>query len=213
MSEATLDPLDRRIHLLEGEVLILQGKMRDLERRYLDMQNDLSLMASLQQSHFDLENRVAKLERPRPVPNSMPYTPSTVTFGSVDKLVESVEQLFYCKNGDHRFFHTEYGTDGSVSHYQYEVFGLIASGPTAQERLRQELYTAFRKIVEAHFSERPTLFWRHATEERIQEERAEGTDVYKIRARVAIPGADFSVVGPILHQEGQPFVALKLPYG
>lgn len=201
--------LDERIRSCEDATLRLQEKVADLERRYLDMQNDLSLMASLQRSHLELAERVERLERPKPVTNSTTYTPHTVSFGSVAELVKSVEQLFDCKDGDYRAYHTECGLDGNVSYFRYEVLGAIAGGPDAQEMLRQQLYTAFRKIREAHPSERPVLYWRHAAEERVQEERAEGTDLYKIRARIAIPGADFSVISPILAKEGQPFVTLK----
>lgn len=213
MSDFDLVNLDTRVRSCEDAILGLQARVADLERRYLDLQNDLSLLGSIQKSYLDLELRVNKLERPRPVPNSMPFTPSTVPFGSIEKLVESIERLFNCRDGDYRAYHTAYGSDGGVSYHPYQVFGALSAGPTAQERLRQELYTAFLKIHEAHPSEHPVLYWRHAAQQRIQEEHAEGTDVYKIRVRIAIPGADYSVIGPILATDGQPYVTLKLPHG
>lgn len=213
MNDLDIVSLDERVCSCEYTITQLQKTVAELERRYLDMQNDLSLLRSIQRSYLDLELRVNNLERPRPVPNSMPFTPSTVPFGSVAKLVESIERLFVCKEGDHRHFHTAYGSDGGVSYHGYQVLGALTGGPDAQERLRQELYTAFLKIKEAHPSEHPVLYWRYAAQERIQEEHAEGTDVYRIRVRIAIPGADYSVVGPILATDGQPFVTLKRPHG
>lgn len=52
--------VDERIRSLGDEVIVLRGRVADLERRYLDMQ---SVMGSLQQGHFDLEKRVNKSSR------------------------------------------------------------------------------------------------------------------------------------------------------
>lgn len=163
-----------------------------------------------------LQTRVAALEADGPVPvRSVLYVP----FGSIAKLVEQVESMFDCQDGDHRARHTLIRGDGTLAGYPYTTIGLIApeSIPDAQERLRQALYTAFHKLKLTCKSERPVLYWRYGAAERIREDAeiyARGTsfekaEKYKIMTRIAIPEADFSAVAEVVKGDNYAYMELK----
>ena len=154
-----------------------------------------------------LEQRINRMVT-APVKVTVEYPLSSAPFGSIDKLVEQAEQMFDCKNGDWRQYHTVYATD-SVVEYEYVCLALIASAdiPEAQEHLRQAVYTSLLKLKQTCKSRRPVLYWRYAVQERIQEEAQYDGDVpmqYKIRTRIAIPEADYSVVAAVVAPEGVP---------
>ena len=160
--------------------------------------------------------RLAALEQrfaaPRPDPEP------AVPFGSIDKLVGQAEQVFDCKSGDYRRAHSvwtgnsETGPGGYVE-YVYVRLALIASAtlPNAQERLRQAMYRALLKLKQTCKSSRPSLYWRYAVQERIQEETEYDNEVpmrYKISTRIAVPEADYSVVSEIISPDGMPIAHL-----
>lgn len=164
-------------------------------------------VTSLEQQYAELLERLTP-KQPEIVEPALRKVP----FGSIDKLVEQVEHMFDCHNGDWRSYHTEFGLGGrTAGMYPYTVLGLLAQAtvPDAQEKLRQALYTGFLKLRQTCKSERPVLYWRHAEAERIQEESfQEESALHKIRSRIAIPEADFSVVEYMVHREGQNYAFL-----
>lgn len=205
-----LDGCDRALVQLTSQVTALQ-------QQYAQMQNDLSLLPSIQRSYMDLEKRLIALEEPKLSAGYMAHRRKQMDeslrsvlmtpFGSVAKLVEQVERMFDCKNGDYSAWHSVWNTElGKYDRYEYPVVGVItlASTSDAPEQLRQTLYTAFLKLKRTCTSERPVLYWRFAAAERIQEEvetRAEVPVRYKIRTRFAIPEADFSVIEDVIKLE------------
>lgn len=202
--EITLASLSAEIVALRDEMSVLVSVQRlcaDLDARLQKVErSDNDLLQQCAKSLVDVQKRLKRLEPTEIV------VPKVASFGSVEALVKQVEVMFDCRDGDHRAYYTEYNeATGECSHYNYVVLGITAAGEDAPEKLRQELYTALFKLKQSCPSERPVLFWRHAVQERIQEERGVGTDLHKIRVRVAIPGADFSVIGPVLAKEGESF--------
>jgi hypothetical protein len=135
-----------------------------------------------------------------------------VPFGTVEKLVEHIERMFDCQNGDYRAWHT--ALDGGEHLYSCIAIIAPASREDSQERLRQVIYSAFLKLKQTCKSERPVLYWRFASPERIQEcaetdlER-QTTPRHKIRTRVAIPEADFSILGGWVFKDGDTIMELS----
>lgn len=167
----------------------------------------------------ELQTRVAALEADGPVLTGfgevLPRPAVYVPFGSTAKLVEQVESMFDCRDGDYRAWHTQIRGDGTVQQYNYAILGIIAPDtiPDAQERLRQVLYSAFHKLKLSCKSERPVLYWRYAKTERIQEDSEcspmSGNTRYKIMTRIAIPEADFSAVAEVVKADDAPYMELK----
>lgn len=204
---------------------IVQGVYEQANAHKLDID---SLLASMQRTCVDLGARVIKLEgegaslrealaqlidKKAPA-SAVEHAP----FGSVAKLVKTIEGMFDCRNGDPRAWHEEWVSgDQHVGYrrHQYIAFTLIApsSMEDAQERLRQMFYTAFHRLKRTCKSPRPVLYWRYAAEERIQEELGVSERIgnsFKIRTRVAIPEADFSVVNEIVQADGMPARVLEV---
>jgi hypothetical protein len=140
-----------------------------------------------------------------------------VSFGSRDNLVGHIESMFDCKDGDYFSYHS-----AGEQKFPYTMLGLIAppSIPDAQERLRQAMYTAFHKLKLTCKSARPVLYWRYGQIERIQEDSAKADHHnvpveirrparFKIRTRIAIPEADFSVVDDLVKAEGDAYGTLQ----
>jgi hypothetical protein len=171
-------------------ILQISSRVDTLERRYADLLLTLARAApTLQQ----------------------PPTP----FGSIDKLVEQVERMFDCRDGDHRGVHQVWNTERSAfDHYPYSVLGLIApsSIPDVRERLRQEMYAAFLKLKQTCKSERPVLYWRYAKECRMLEDTEYGgreQTRHKINTRIAIPEADFNAVEDVVKTDNNSYRELK----
>lgn len=221
-----------RLDACDRAILHLTAQVTTLEQQYAQMQNDLSLLPSIQRAHMDLEKRLTALESEAPMlygfgePKSdtasaapAPPRPAVyVPFGAIDKLVEQVESMFECKDGDHRAAHQVWnGSRRAFDVYEYTVVGLraLASLPDAQERLRQALYTSFHKLKLTCKSARPVLYWRYSAASRVQEdvEYVDGVreltpTKYKIMTRFAIPEADFSVIGWMAKADTAPYVVL-----
>jgi hypothetical protein len=233
--DSELVNLDRRVDSLENQVLLLTGQVADLERHYAELSNELSLIASLQRSVLDLEarlkrmedsdntlnhqaaesvidlqKRVQRLEQRLEPPDNLQGALRAV-FPSVDTLVHEIETLFDCKDGDHRSEHTD---PEGVSH-PYHALALIAPADLryGQQKLRFALYEAFVKLRASCRSSRPKLYWRYAMAQRIQEEydaALSGAGArHKIRTRVAIPEADFCLVGALSPPDGALIATLK----
>lgn len=213
-----------------------------LTAQFAELQNEMSLLASVQKICIALDKRASVLESQYAqllarlassstaepsavngvVAGSIPASPaiSAVPFGSKDALVAQIEQMFNCQDGDYRSYHSVWSADGYVKH-PYTTLGIItpATIPDAPERLRQAMYTSFLKLKQTCKSERPILYWRYGSIERIQEdtEKADHRNVpadirrperYKIMTRIAIPEADFSVIGGMTISDGDPYPAL-----
>lgn len=193
--EQSLRGLGTRLDACDRAILGLTAQVEKLQRQYDEL-----------------------LERLMP---KQPAVAEPVPFGSIGKLVEQVESMFDCHDGDFRSYHTEFGLGGrTAGMFTYVSLGLLAYATVvdAPERLRQAFYTAFLKLKQTCKSERPMLYWRYAEAERIQEEQANDGLLpcpvkYKIRTRIAIPEADFSVVGYLVQQEGQPYAHLLVNVG
>lgn len=194
------------VHMTEQSVLIQQltGQVAELMLR-----------------DIELQTRVAALEEKTSVPTPATYyVRPSMPFGSTAKLVEQVESMFDCRDGDYRAWHSVWSAErGTYDDYPYAVIGLIASAtiPDAQERLRQALYSTFHKLKLTCKSERPVLYWRYGAAERIQEDAeiyARGTsfekaEKYKIMTRIAIPEADFSAVAEVVKGDNYAYMELK----
>jgi hypothetical protein len=219
-----------RLDACDRAILQLTGEVTALVQQYAQMQNDLSLLPSIQRAHMDLEKRLTALESEAPtlygfgeplpkrgIALATAHPVAYVPFGSTGKLVEQVESMFECKNGDHRRAHSVWDElGGFFVEYPYVVVGLLAPTaiPDAQEQLRQAMYTSFFKLRQTCKSERPVLYWRYAEQERIQEEteQAPGSSVpvrYKIMTRIAIPEADYSVVEALVKPSNGPYATLQ----
>jgi hypothetical protein len=181
------------LHAVECRVTALEKQAEELTKAYVELRAELREL----------------LSKKSPVAAAAP-------FGSVQALVGQVERMFVCKNGDPRAFHTAWSNEPPVGYreHYYKVLALIV--PTdvadAQERARQLLYTALFKLKATCKSEYPLLYWRYAEAERILEEFGNSERAgasHKISTRIAIPEADYSVVGPIVQIEGQPIVVLR----
>ncbi len=150
-------------------------------------------------------------ERLRAPKTPPPVAPRGVPqFGSIDALVETIECMFDCKDGDHASHHSVY-TEGRHETYPYTVLGLIAlaSISDAQERLRQGMYKALHKLKASCKSARPVLYWRYAKAVRVLEDVEHEMARYKIMTRIAIPEADFSVAGEMVQREGESYTVLQ----
>jgi len=202
----------------------LENRVSALERELAEARNEASLIPSIQRSYLELSARVTALEkgwaqRPDSVVLHAESAPPFAPFGSIGKLVEYVERLFDCRDGDHRNAHAVYNPErGDYEYRPYRTLGLLAPAtvPNAPERLRQAMGTSFHKLYLTCKSDRPVLYWRYAVQERIQEDQSFGPDInpvvarqYKIMTRVAIPGANFSVVGNLLQPDGAPYATLQ----
>jgi small-conductance mechanosensitive channel len=180
------------LHAVECRVTVLEKQVEELTKSYTELRAEL------------LRKQLRR--------NPQTEVPAQVSFGSVQALVEQVERMFVCKNGDHRAFHTAWSNEAPVGYreHYYKVLALIVpiDVANAQERLRQLLYIALFKLKATCKSEHPLLYWRYAEAERISEE-TNATHGYKIRMRVAIPEADYSVVGPVVQIDGQPIAVLR----
>jgi hypothetical protein len=131
----------------------------------------------------------------------------TRTYSLAD-VVNEVEQLFDCQDGEYGPSHRLFGdTVPNGPAYPYIALGLIAtnSTPDAQEYLRLAMLASFRMLHKTCKSTRPVLYWRFAKEVRIQEETEKGGQKYKIRTRIAIPEADYYVVGWAVKLEAEPY--------
>ena len=202
----------------------LQERVATLEQQYIELQNELSLIASIQRAQMDLEKRFKKLEGEARALYGFGQEPKSyeevsvprlyAPFGSIDRLIQQVESMFDCRDGDHRAWHSVWADNAYVQH-PYTILGLLApsSIPNAQERLRQAMYTSFFKLRATCKSKRPVLYWRYGVAERIQEDVSplgDGELRYKIMTRIAIPEADFSVVGGMVKpDDGTPYSTLK----
>lgn len=172
-------------------------------------------VTELQQRYGELLKRLSR----DPAPKDVKFRPAP--FGSINNLVEQIERMFDCKDGDHRAVHMVSIVKGEVQQYPYTTVGLIAPAdiPDAQERLRQAMYTSFHKLKLTCKSERPVLYWRYGQIERVQEDTeiyARGTsferaEKYKIMTRIAIPEADFSVVADVLKADDGLYATLFVP--
>lgn len=207
-----LDGCDRALVQLTSQVTALQ-------QQYAQMQNDLSLLPSIQRSYMDLEKRLVALEGGTPKPAQFLEVltdASLVRFDSIAGLVGQVEKMFDCRDG----YYGSYHQVGDQT-FPYTTLGLLALVDTvdAQEHLRQALYASFVRLKKSCKSERPTLYWRYAKEMRIQEEEgnihgglhsknAVASLRHKIRTRIAIPEADFSVIDTVV-PEGATYSTLR----
>jgi hypothetical protein len=202
----------------------LENRISALEREIAEIRNEQSLIPSIQRSYLELSARVTALEkgwaqRPDSVVLHAESAPPFAPFGSVEKLVEYVERLFDCRDGDHRNAHWVYNPErGDYDYLPYRTLGLLAPAtvPDAQERLRQALGTSFHKLRLTCKSDRPVLYWRYAVQERILEDNEIATELksvepvkYKIMTRVAIPEADFSEVGNLVKSDGTIYATLQ----
>jgi hypothetical protein len=184
--------LQQRVDFLERQVEHLSRRMGELATQYAA-----------------LLTQVEALRRYESRQPARPHSSLFKRFGSIDALVAQAEEMFDCKNGDHRSHHQVWCNDDRASgyaFYPYVHLALIASEaiPDAPEQLRQCLYTALSKLKATCKSERPVLYWRWVAPERIQEESTSDTEPlqFKIRTRIVIPEADFSVVDELIFQDG-----------
>lgn len=213
-----LDGCDRALVQLTSQVTVLQ-------QQYAQMQNDLSLMASLQRTAIAHEAKIEALQKQLAssstveppavngaVAGSIPASPAT-PLGTIDALVERVEKMFDCRNG---YFGSYHQVGDQI--FPYTTVGLLATAtiPFAQDHLRQALYTSFLMLKRSCKSERPMLYWRYAKAMRIQEDTAGVVGAaspfpvqYKIMTRIAIPEADFSVIDRVVKAEYAPYVSLR----
>lgn len=209
--EKSLRGLGVRLDACDRAILQVSNRVDTLEREYAEMRNELSLLASVQRTLIEHEARIENLEaEEKPMLSGVDQSPHAfVPFGSIDKLVQQVEKMFECKNGDYHQEHSAWNESiGDFDLFPYVTLSLMASSAMgdAQERLRQSLYTAFVKLETTCKFDKPVLYWRYGVEGRIREEAERGppghTLRHKIRTRIAIPEADFSVVGDMVHQDG-----------
>lgn len=221
----------------------LENRVSALERELAEVRNEVSLIPSIQRSYLELSARVQALEQDfsaytvsklpvtapvqaleyskQPADSGITITllePPFVPFGSIEKLVEYVERVFDCCEGDHRSAHAVYNiARGDYDYFPYLTLGLLAPAtiPNAQERLRQAMATSFHKLRLTCKSERPVLYWRYEVQERILEDSGIETESksvepvkYKIMTRIAVPEASYSVLGNLLKPDGGPYAVL-----
>lgn len=128
---------------------------------------------------------------------------------SLEGLIAKIEELFDCRDGPYQAW-VEYEGERLA----YVTLGWITEGlqddpDSAFEKLRNALLHQLLTIREALKREKPILFWRYAPEARMLEdsERDHGKVKYKIYTRVAIPGADWSLIET--KPEGAPFPRIQ----
>lgn len=183
----------------------------------------LQRMVALEENFIDLKNRVSGLEALIHTPDVPPLTTKSGGFGSIDELVKSIEAHFDCKDGLYGPY-AYYRSDTEDRAYydqasRYRTFGFLTpEREGAAEHLRQALWASLENLCQPT-SERPrlTLYWRFAKECRILEEVNNETDSLgqtipngriwrKIRTRVAIPNANWSLVKVVAEGERYPEV-------
>jgi hypothetical protein len=220
----------QRLDACDRAILQLTARTELLVRQYTELQKRVdALVADPRNGIVELEERVIRLEQRNGALNALldssklasyptQKPPADLTqFNSIEALVQQVELMFDCQDGDYCAYHTVHtDTPQGVGRdvYMYTNLALIApaSASHATDRLRQMFYAGFQKLKKTCKSQRPVLYWRYAAAERIAEEteyqQAQGCEPvpyrYKIRTRFAIPEADFSVVSELVHQEGTP---------
>lgn len=214
--ETSYGSVEQRLDACDRSILYLTNKLADL-------QNECSLLVSVQRLCADIDARILKVEQQyaelleyikglRAQPRTVTSYRSS-TFGSVGALVVQIESMFDCQDGDYHAFHTVADERG-VRYYQYVTIGVIApaSIPDAQEKLRQALYETFKKLRCTCKSDRPVLYWRYSKEQRILEDKEQYAITatrYKIMTRVAIPEADFSVAERYVKLDTEGYIVLK----
>lgn len=210
-----LEQMEARLAQLEHDcakdMASCEREGAQLERNYAELSNQLSLIPSLQRCYLEMEARLAKLEAqvacsPHKVPanevrahygntvfpDGVALTCAahpTLQFPTLDSLVDAIERLFDCRDG----FHGPYALPTGEEQLRYRVLGAITSTKTAED-LRRALYYDLLNLYGScnHSPAKPILYWRFAKEQRISEE-FEILDRRKIRTRVAIPEANWSV--------------------
>lgn len=201
-----LADLEQKLDFAARASNTLHGHVARLELALGELRNEMSLLASIQRTCFDLDARLTGVERR--LGHVAPLTQSTPTkllFPATQELVRLVEDMFDCRDGKHSAW---LEVDGTIYYYM-TLAAIVSSDPRVdpQAILRQVLYDAFVKLRSTCKTPRPKLYWRFAEQERIQEEKEGGffeSSVYnyKIRTRVAIPEADFTVLGALVHPDG-----------
>lgn len=170
-------------------------------------------ITALTNSYTELRQELRKLLDKKAPPDVGP-------FGSADALVAHIEHMFDCRDGEFGMYTTvptldEKGKKIGWHPEPYTVLAMLLGGefPQAPEQLRQALYRVLFQLKATCKSPRPVLYWRYSKEMRIEETRKREEqsldNVFKIRTRLAIPEADFSVVGAIAQDGTKPVAVLQ----
>lgn len=214
-----------------AHVDLLQKELQQLQASLDACRNELSIVSSLQRCFFDLEQRLAALERKYITIANLPKTteePSAghfrhrantveeslgrrtedyVRFGDIYSLVKAIEGRFYCRNGYRGEFACEPGehVPVAIELYRYRVLGAIASAgiPNAQKFLRIALWDTLARISRLTVKGKHALYWRHDSPH-IEESYDPETERYKISMRVAIPSADWSLTD-LVKEDNAPY--------
>ena len=185
LTDAVKGDLDARLQAVIVAHNELAARVTTLERQYAEL---LVFMPPR-----DLKRRTYSAEE-------FSAVEARFAFQTLQSLVDEIKKMFACANGYYGAYVFDPkqplpdSADFQWLAYRYRTLGYITSNPDRPlERLRYALWKDLQTLCV-----RPNmqLYWRFAEAGRIQEEHTPiGRSVlWKIRTRVAIPGADWAKV-------------------
>lgn len=197
---------------MEELTVRIQGIEARADHNYVELRDRVSTLAKIM-GESDLEDRVRKIEnsdnaiihltaesmveagrRIEMLEARIFPKPPVTTFDTIDRLINSIEQSFTCRDGAYGAYAIP---ADRIDGLRYRTLGLITEDDDHPfERLRMELMKDFAVIalMAKTGDEKPVLYWRFSQDMRFEEDTSVGfnkkSKVHKIRTRVAIPEWD-----------------------